>query len=146
MDEYLPLSEQIKILFASVHHEDGTMFTLQEVRTATGISVGTIAQIKNCQNPNPQLNTLRALCQFFHIPLRYFETKTVDECYALLTQPALPKEPTLNEIAFRSSGLPPEAQQDVLALIKVFQEEEKQRRQNTKTSNDESKDVSGNDA
>ena len=146
MDDYLSLSEQVKILFGSVRREDGSVFTLQEVSTATGISLGTIAQIRSGQNPNPQLNTLRALCQFFHVPLRYFETKSPDDCYALLAQPVLRKEPALNEIAFRASGLPPEAQQDILTLIKVFQEEEKQRRQNTKASDDVRKDVDGNDA
>ncbi len=145
MDDYLPLSEQVKILFSSVRHEDGSAFTLQEVSTATGVSLGTIAQIRSGQNPNPQLNTLRALCQFFHVPLRYFETKSTDECYALLAQPSLPKEPALNEIAFRASGLPPEAQQDILSLIKVFQEEDKQRRQNAKSSDNVGKDVNGND-
>ena len=79
---------------------------------------------------NPQLNTLRALCQFFHIPLRYFETGTREECYAILTTPSVNKQPALNEIAFRASGLPPQAQQDILSLIKVFQEEEKQRLNN----------------
>ena len=147
MNEYLPLSDQVKILFESVRHEDGTIFTLQEVSVATGISLGTIAQMRNGQNSNPQLNTLRALCQFFHVPLRYFETKTTDECYALLTQPASPKQPALNEIAFRSSGLPPEAQQDILTMIKVFQEEERQRLGNPPASQeDKDEDPSGDDA
>ncbi|MEO8391406.1 MAG: helix-turn-helix transcriptional regulator [Chloroflexota bacterium] len=145
MDDYLPLSAQVKILFSAVRRADGTAFTLQEVSTATGISLGTIAQIRSGQNPNPQLNTLRALGQFFHVPLRYFETQSTDECYALLAQPALPKEPALNEIAFRASGLPPEAQQDILLLIKVFQEEDKQRRQAANPSEDVGKDVHGND-
>ncbi len=39
-------------------------------------------------------------------------------------------ENQLNEIAFRASGLPPQAQQDILRLIKVFEEEDKQRREN----------------
>jgi len=147
MTEFLPLSVQVKILFESVRHEDGTMFTLQEVSAATSVSLGTIAQIRSGQNPNPQLNTLRALCQFFHVPLRYFETRTTDECYALLAQPTASKQPTLNEIAFRASGLPPDAQQDILKLIKVFQDEERQRLGKPPASQEaKDEDPNGNDA
>lgn len=125
MDDYLPLSVQVTILFDSLRREDGHPYTLQEVSDATGISLGTIGQIRSGKISNPQLNTLRALCQFFQVPLRYFETKTSEECYALLVAQATQEKPALNEIAFRASGLSPDAQQDILALIKVFQEEEK---------------------
>ncbi len=130
MDDYLPLSEQIKVLFDSVRHPEGRPFTLQEVSEATGVSLGTIAQMRSGKIQNPQLNTLRALCPFFGIPLRYFETTTREECYAILTNPSTLAKPVLNEIAFRASGLPPRAQQDILSLIKVFQNEEKSRPQN----------------
>lgn len=131
MDDYLPLSEQVKILFDSVRHPDGRPFTLQEVSDGSGVSLGTIGQIRSGKLNNPQLNTLRALAQFFGVPLRYFETGTREECYALLTDPSILEKPALNEIAFRASGLPPQAQQDILSLIKVFQEEEKQRRESS---------------
>lgn len=131
MDDYLPLSQQVKILFDAVRREDGQPFTLQEVSHATGISLGTIGQIRSGKISNPQLNTLRALCQFFRVPLRYFETQTAEQCYTLLAQQVPQQQPALNEIAFRASGLSEDAQQDILALIKVFQEEEKlQRRKN----------------
>ena len=130
MDDYLPLSEQIKILFDSVRHPDGRPFTLQEVSEGSGVSLGTIGQMRSGKLKNPQLNTLRALAQFFSVPLRYFETTTREECYSLITDPAMMEQPRLNEIAFRASGLPPQAQQDILRLIKVFEEEDKQRREN----------------
>lgn len=133
MDDYFPLSEQIKILFASVRHPNGRPFTLQEVSEATQISLGTIGQMRSGKINNPQLNTLRALAQFFGVPLRYFETRTREECYALLSNPMLLEKPTLNEIAFRASGLSAQAQQDILSLIKVFQQEEKQQRENSES-------------
>src|SRR5690606_4865064 len=125
MDEYLHLSQQVKILFDAVRREDGQPFTLQEVSDATGISLGTIGQMRSGKINNPQLNTLRALCRFFRVPLRYFETQTAEQCYALLTKQLPQAQPALNEIAFRASGLSEDAQQDILALIKMFQEEEK---------------------
>lgn len=145
MDDYLPLSEQVKILFDSLRRGDGNPFTLQEVSDATGVSLGTIGQMRSGKISNPQLNTLRALCQFFRVPLRYFETKTSEECYALLVAQSTQEQPALNEIAFRASALSLDAQQDILALIKVFQEEEKQQDNNVQLD-EKDRDVNGDDA
>lgn len=143
MDDYLPLNEQIRILFDSVRHPEGRAFTLQEVSDATGVSLGTVAQMRSGKVQNPQLNTLRALCRFFDVPLRYFETRTHEECYALLAEPSASAKPALNEIAFRASGLSPEAQQDILRLLKVFEEEDKQRPESSDTAIESDDDQSG---
>lgn len=140
MDDYLLLSEQVKILFDAVRRKDGQPFTLQEVSDATGISLGAIGQMRSGKINNPQLNTLRALCRFFHVPLRYFETQTAEQCYTLLTKQLSQEKPALNEIAFRASGLSEDAQQDILTLIKMFQEEEKLQGR----KNDPLDDTSGN--
>src|SRR5579871_5094902 len=102
MQNYLSLADQIKILFDSVRHAEGRPFTLQEVSDATGISLGTIGQMRSGKINNPQLNTLRALARYFHVPLRYFDTKTREECFSLLADPTILEKPTLNEIAFRA--------------------------------------------
>jgi transcriptional regulator with XRE-family HTH domain len=136
VDNYLPLAEQIIILFDSVRHPEGRPFTLQEVSDATGVSLGTIAQMRSGKINNPQLNTLRTLAQFFRVPLRYFETGTREECYALLADPTVSEKPALSEIAFRASGLSEQAQQDILSLIKVFQEEENQRREKSASASE----------
>ena len=143
MDDYLPLNEQIRILFDSVRHPEGRAFTLQEVSDATGVSLGTIAQMRSGKVQNPQLNTLRALCSFFDIPLRYFETQTREECYAILAEPTTSAKPALNEIAFRASGLSPQAQQDILRLLKVFEEEDKQRLGGSGISTESDEEQSG---
>ena len=126
MDDYLSLSEQIKILFDSVRHSEGRSFTLQEVSDATGISLATISQMRSGRIKNPQLNTIRPLCRFFGVPLRYFDTRTAEECFAILTDvTAKDAPPELNEIAFRASGLSPRSQRDVLEIIKWVQASEK---------------------
>lgn len=141
MDNYLPLSEQVKILFDAVRREDGQPFTLQEVSDATGVSLGTVGQMRSGKINNPQLNTLRALCRFFRVPLRYFETQTAEQCYALLAKQLPQAHSELNEIAFRASGLSEDAQQDILALIKMFQEEEKLQGRNDNPIDDASGNV-----
>jgi transcriptional regulator with XRE-family HTH domain len=130
MADYLPLSEQLRILFEAVRHTEGHPYTLQEVSAATGVSLATISQMRNGKIQNPQLNTLRALGEFFHIPLRYFETRSIEECYQVLKERQQPPEATAaNEIAFRASHLSEQAQRDILTMIKWVQAAEQQHRQ-----------------
>ena len=130
IDNYLTVSEQLNILFDSVRHPDGRPYQLQEVGEATGISLGTISQMRAGKIKNPQLNTLRAIGHFFNVPLRYFETRTAEECYAIIANRADAGEmQAMSEIAFRASSLPPRAQQDILTVIKWVQAAEQQRQE-----------------
>ena len=128
MEDYLAVSTQLTILFDAVQHEDQRPFTLQEVSDATGISVGTLSQLRTGRIENPQLNTLREICRFFGVPLRYFETRTEQECYALIQGTDDDNTPELNEIAFRATNLSPNSQRDVLTIIKWVQAAEAQRK------------------
>ena len=127
MQSYLPLSDQLNLLFEVRLHPDERPFTLQEVSEQTGVSVGTISQMRGGKIQNPQLSTLRALCQFFHVPLRYFDTRTLDECYAILGGTDDAASSGTGEIAFRASGLSPKSQRDILTIIKWVQAAEQQR-------------------
>lgn len=129
MSDYLPLTDQLQILFETVRHTEDRPFTLQEVSNGTGISLGTISQMRTGKITNPQLNTLRAMCDFFGIPLRYFETRTREECYALLSASPPTDAPTMHEIAFRALHLSEDAQRDILTMIKWVQAAEAQHRQ-----------------
>ena len=130
MTDYLPLAQQITLLFEVIRHPEGRSFTMQEVRTATGVSLATISQLRNGKISNPQLNTLRGLCEFFKVPLRYFETQTVEQCYAIFNGDNQPPTLPNNEIAFRANALPEKAQRDILTLIKWVQAAEEQRKLN----------------
>lgn len=121
MEDYLSLSEQLNILFDAIRPSEEHPYTLQEVSNATGISLATISQMRTGRIKNPQLNTLRAVCRFFNIPLRYFETRTPEECYAILTERNSEDRASLNEIAFRASGLSTRSQRDILTIIKWVQ-------------------------
>lgn len=118
---YLTFAEQLRILFETRQHQEGRNYTLQEVSEATGIALATLSQMRTGKIKNPQLNTVRQLCRFFAVPMRYFETKTVEECYAILTDGNDDATLTLNEIAFRATHLSPQAQEDVLQIIKWVQ-------------------------
>jgi transcriptional regulator with XRE-family HTH domain len=124
MSEFLPVADLLKILFEEVQHPSGRPFTMQEVSDATGVSLATISQMKTGKIKNPQLNTLRELCRFFKVPLRFFESQSVETCYALLQEKPEASTREISEIAFRATTLSPEAQQDILTIIKWVQSAE----------------------
>ncbi|MEQ8677203.1 MAG: helix-turn-helix transcriptional regulator [Aggregatilineales bacterium] len=121
MRDYLPLADQINILFEAITRADGRPYAMQEVAENIDVSLATISQLRNGKIKNPQLNTLRELCRFFDVPLRYFETTQPEECYALIANKGDLKVPQLNEIAFRALKLSPQSQRDVLNIIKWAQ-------------------------
>jgi transcriptional regulator with XRE-family HTH domain len=132
MSDFLSVADQLHVLLSTRTHPDGRTYTLQEVSEGTGVGAATISQMRTGRIKNPQLSTLRALCQFFDIPLRYFETCTVEECYAFLQSPqAADEQPAeISEIALRATHLSREAQQDILTIIKWVQAAEQNLSQN----------------
>ena len=130
MKEYLPLAKQINLLFDTVLHPEGRPYTLHEVSSASGVSVSALSHMRTGRITNPQLSTVREIAHFFGVPLRYFETQTVEECYALLLPPAEPEERRpLHEISFRAMSLTPKAQRDILTIIKWVLAAEELRKQ-----------------
>lgn len=126
--DYLSIAEQIQILFDEVLHVEGRPYTLQEVSEQIQVSLATLSQLRSGRIKNPQLSTLRELCRFFKIPLRYFETHNREECYAILAEGYDNNPPALNEISFRATALSPQAQQDVLKVIQWVQAAEQLRK------------------
>jgi transcriptional regulator with XRE-family HTH domain len=102
---------------------------LKEVSSVTGISIGTLSQLRTGRIQNPRLNTLREICKFFDVPLRYFETQTVAACYAILNHQEDQQADEMNEIAFRAANLSEQSQQDILHIIKWVQAAEELRKQ-----------------
>ena len=126
MNDFLPVADQLKLLFDQVQHPEGRPYTLQEVSQATGVSLPTLSQLRTGKIRNPQLQTLREICRFFKVPLRYFETRSIEECYAILAGEDSPNIAPLNEIAFRIAHLSPQSQQDILTIIQWVQAAEEQ--------------------
>lgn len=127
MDDFLPVSQQLQILFDTVRHPDNRPYTMQEVSAAIDVSLPTLSQLRTGRIKNPQLHTLREICRFFHVPLRYFETRTPEECYAIIAGDEAHSTPALHEIALRATHLSPRSQQDVLTIIRWVQAAEDQR-------------------
>jgi transcriptional regulator with XRE-family HTH domain len=127
MDDYLPVSQQLSILFEAVKKDDGQSYTLVEVSQASDVSVPTLSQLRHGKITNPQLNTVRAICHFFNVPIRYFNTKSVDECYAILNSKREDEDnkPGLHQIAYMAAILSPESQRDLMTIIQWAQAAER---------------------
>ncbi len=128
MDDYLPVSEQLRVLFEEVTNRDGRPSSLQEVSDAIDVSVATLSQLRTGRIKNPQLHTVREICRFFGVPLRFFETKSIQECYAILAGETVEAAEPISEIALRASRLSEKSQQDILMMIGWVQAAEAQRK------------------
>jgi transcriptional regulator with XRE-family HTH domain len=126
MDEFLPIADQLNILFEMRRNPEGRPYTLYEVSTATGVSLSTISQMRTGRIQNPQLNTVRAMAQFFNVTLQYFETASVEACYALLNAGRPDQPQPMSEVAFRASNLSQKSQKDLLTIIRWIRAAEQQ--------------------
>jgi transcriptional regulator with XRE-family HTH domain len=122
----LTLKEQINFLFDTITHPDGRPYTLFEVAEHLNISTATINQLRTGRIKNPTLPTLKQLCQFFGVPLNFFDCQTYDACYEVVAQTRLPEAPEAAEIAFRASRLSPKSQERLLQALSWIEEAERQ--------------------
>ncbi|TVR25292.1 MAG: helix-turn-helix domain-containing protein [Anaerolineaceae bacterium] len=120
MNPYLPLSQQINLLFEYIKKPDRQPYTLKEVSQATGISLPSLSQLRNGRSVNPQLTTLRALCRFFNVPLSYFDCTSEEACLALIAQgrPDHTGDDQVHFISSMAASLSPQGQRDLLTIVK----------------------------
>ncbi|MFJ3212766.1 helix-turn-helix domain-containing protein [Streptomyces flaveolus] len=70
---------RVNALFAMENPETGHPYGTAEVARATGLSESALRQIRQGVKPNPTLNTIEALGDFFGVTVDYFSRKTSDE-------------------------------------------------------------------
>jgi transcriptional regulator with XRE-family HTH domain len=133
--EPLPLKDLINFLFANVRHPEGRPYLTQEVAEQVRISHATINQLRTGRNKNPTLPTLQEISLFFDVPLSFFDCASHDECYAVLNRQQPPEDPpgSVAEISFRATSLSPEAQQDILKMIRYVEAAERARKAGCET-------------
>jgi hypothetical protein len=129
MADFLSVAEQLQMLFSTVLDDESKPYTLTAVSDATGISLPTLSQLRNGKITNPQLNTLRAICGFFQIPLRYFDTKTAEECQQIIAQrgnESKTPDDSPNLLTRMAATLSPEGQRDLLTILQWARAAEQQ--------------------
>lgn len=132
----MAVKDLLEFLFKHIHHPKGRPYSVTEVADATGLSYVTIYTLLQGRSKKPTLPTVQALCDFFGVPLGFFECRSYDECYTALENnrndendsEAGRGSPQLGEIVFRAQDLSPEGQQDLITLIKWVQAAERERK------------------
>lgn len=131
MTDFLPVAKQLTILFEVVQHPAGRAYTLQEVSDEIDVSLPALSQLRAGKIKNPQLNTLREICRFFDVPLRYFETRSPEECYALLAEKREEPVVPIHEISLRMTNLSRKGQRDLLLIMEWVELAEAAMKQNS---------------
>lgn len=137
MRNYLPIADQINLLFEHILHPDSRPYTLKEVTDATGLNLGSLSHLRTGKIANPQINTVRSLSEFFGVPLTYFATTSPEECFAIISKRDQPGETPaeVTEISFRARHLSEEAKQDLLTIIQWIASFEATQADNDETTN-----------
>lgn len=73
------VKDRLNALFAMNNPKTGRPYVNADVARATGISASAIAQLRQGVKPNPTLNTIEALGDFFGVTPDYFSRQTTDE-------------------------------------------------------------------
>ena len=126
------LADQVNILFEMVRRPDGKPHTSFEVCEQINIGNSTMSQLRNGLSENPNLATLRKICDFFGIQLNYFDCRTAEECVAYLKK-YKPQKLEIPQIVvlLKSQGLSEKSVNYILDTISHLQHLESQVEQKT---------------
>lgn len=132
----MAVKDLLEFLFKHIHHPEGRPYSVTEVADATNLSYVTIYTLLQGRSKKPTLPTVQALCDFFGVPLGFFECRSYDECYKVLENSKNEENDSvggrnsaqMGEIIFRAQDLSPEGQQDLITLIKWVQAAERERK------------------
>lgn len=119
------LAGRLNTLFERIRKPDKTRYSLREVAdavTAAGepISHAYIGQLRSGEKDNPNLKHLRALAQFFGVPVEYFTSEDLArEVDRELDLAAALRQVQARTVALRQSVVP-EAEQAIDALTSLL--------------------------
>ena len=115
----MTLAERIEILFRTFRRKDGKEYTYKEVEAGTGKAVTApyVWKLRTGQAKNPSIRVLRALSEFFGVPISYFIEDTSEEELANLKLAAEFRDTGVARIALRASDLDEDGQRAILEMI-----------------------------
>lgn len=114
------LANKIDRLFREFTRPDGREYTYQEVEEGTGKAVtGTyVWKLRTGKATNPGYRVLKALSEFFHVPVSYFFDEAPSPDYVQeLKLAARLRKAGVAHIALRASDLDARGRQAVLEMI-----------------------------
>jgi len=114
------LAEKIDLLFKNFTHRDGKEFTYQEVEEGTDRAVtgAYVWKLRTGKAENPGYRVLKALSDFFDVPVTYFFEEQVTEEYVQNLKLAADLQKTgVADIALRASDLNETGKETILGMI-----------------------------
>ncbi|MGB3673275.1 MAG: helix-turn-helix domain-containing protein [Candidatus Nanopelagicales bacterium] len=125
------LADKIDLLFRTVRRPDGSEYSYEaiaeELRKADGptVSAAYLWQLRKGNRDNPTKAHLEALASFFGVPASYFfDDQSSEKITEQLETLAKLNELGVQQLAFRSADLSPEAQQQILKAIEDARNQE----------------------
>lgn len=115
--EAITFQQQFQILLDRLRDPQGKPYSLATLAQATGLSDQSLAYLLEGRSQFPRLDTLRALCRFYHISLDYFACETEADCHRYLLEQLAASSTLLNDIAMEAAALTPKGQRNVLTML-----------------------------
>ncbi len=115
---HLSFARQLALLSEVQTAEDGHPPTIADIARATQLSEQTLLNLLHGRADNPRLETLRAICAFFGVPMDYFACETEAACRAYLYQQRLQTaSPLVQQILHETTALSARGQRNILTAL-----------------------------
>ena len=113
------LAERIERLFKTFRRKDGKEYSYKDVEAGTGKAVTApyVWKLRTGEAQNPSLRILRALSEFFGVPMTYFIQDTSEEELANLKLAAELRDTGVARIALRASEVDEDGRRAILEMI-----------------------------
>jgi transcriptional regulator with XRE-family HTH domain len=113
---YVKIETLLDLLFKVVRKLDGSVYTNPEVADGSGVNYSTLAAIRSGRIPNPGVETLRQLSDFFNVSMDFFKAQSLDEARAIILR-GHTNTSKVEQIALRLANLSEDAQNDILSIM-----------------------------
>jgi transcriptional regulator with XRE-family HTH domain len=108
---------QFRILIDMLRDPQGKPYSIATLAQAANVSDQSLLYLLDGRTQHPRLETVRALCRFYHISLDYFDCETEAACRVYLLEQISASSNLLHTIAVEATRLTPKGQRSVLAVL-----------------------------
>jgi len=115
----IDIPKKIDFLFKTHTKPDGKEYTYQEVERESGkaISAAYVWKLRHGKSSNPSGRKLKALADFFDVPLRYFYEEVDEDYHEILEIVHSLRQAGVQEIALRAKELNEEGRKAILSMV-----------------------------
>lgn len=115
------MPEQVRLLIRYGRGRTGDVVTIDALLANIDLSRQGLHNLLNGKSRNPRIGTLRSLCNFYQVPLAYFDCVSEAECIEFLATNGRLVSDDVTELVQISSGLSPRGQRSVIGLLDMLE-------------------------